>query len=80
MIFREGILFAEEKYTYMEKEDYIWRRKIFFFQRRTKPGKKNEEYISRPKIGFFFAGEKINSRGKGCIFGEGIYVFFRGEE
>ena len=51
-----------------------------FFQRRTKPGKKNEEYISRPKIGFFFAGEKINSRGKGCIFGEGIYVFFRGEE
>ena len=27
----------------MEKEVYNWRRKIYFFQRRTQPGKKNEE-------------------------------------
>ena len=64
--------------TEMEKEDYIWGRKMYFFQRRTKPGKKNEEYIWRWKI--FFAGEKINSRGKGGIIGEGKYVFCGGKE
>ena len=41
MIFREGIFFLLRKNnTEMEKEDYIWRRKIFFFQKRTILGKK----------------------------------------
>ena len=64
MIFRDGILFWRRNKTEMEKEDYIWRRKIYFFQRKAKPAKKNEEYSWRQKI-CFFAGEKINSRGKG---------------
>ena len=36
----------------MEKEHYIWKGKIYFFQRRTKPENKNVEYIWRRKICF----------------------------
>ena len=52
MIFRDGILFWRRNKTEMEKEDYIWRRKIYFFQRKAKPAKKNEEYSWRQKICF----------------------------
>ena len=60
--------------TDVEKEDYIWRRKIYFFR-----GEQNLERKMRNIFGdrkqVFFAGERINSRGKGCIFGHGKYVF-----
>ena len=47
----------------MEKEDYIWRRKIYFFR-----GEQNQERKFRNKFGhrkYIVAGKKIHSRGKG---------------
>ena len=41
-----------------EKEDVIWRRKIYFLQRRRKSGKEKEENIWRRKMCFFWEEKK----------------------
>ena len=47
----------------MEKEDYIWRRKIYSLEKnKTEKEKLRNIFGDRTT---FFAGEKINSRGKG---------------
>jgi len=46
----------------MKKGDYIWRRKIYFFQRRAKPGKKTEEYVWGKKC--FLKGRRITAEEK----------------
>ena len=53
-----------------EKEDVIWRRKIYFLQRRRKSGKEKEENIWRRKMCFFLGGEE-NSEGEGGSFASG---------
>ena len=79
IIFGEGFFLLKRNKTEMEKEDYICRRKIYFFQRRTILVKKNEEHIWRQKI-CFLQGEKIHSKGKGRKYLEKENVFFCGEE
>ena len=46
-----------------EKEENIWRRKIYFLRRKRKTEKEKEENMEM-KI-FFFAEEKKNGEGKG---------------
>ena len=66
----------------MEKEDYIWRRKTYFFRREQNRERKMRNKFGNAKGGkrgkclekknmFFFAEENNNGEGKGGSFARG---------
>ena len=59
----------------MEKEHYIWKGKIYFFQRRTKPENKTVEYIWRRKICFLQRRRLTVEKKEESIWRGKIYFF-----